>query len=257
MTMITPRYVHNGDARLHYLDSGGVDHGAPIVFVPGMTDIADDYRQVMPLFGRRVVVVEIRGHGRSSSPESGYDLATLSRDVGAVVDAVTNGPVHIATFSRGTSCALRWAAEHADRVRSIAIGDYVPEERVPSSAASSRLLDGRWRGTPVRERLDADAAMQTFLAAQARSMWEPLARLQPPLLVVRSANSVLVSDADWARYRQLFPDAQLVDFDDSPHDIFRPDRRRYPQLVHDHVDRADRVAQECPGSKSNPAQKSR
>jgi non-heme chloroperoxidase len=242
MTMITSRYVYHGDARLHCVDSGGDDHGAPIVFVPGMTDVADDYTQILPLFGRRAVVVEIRGHGRSSAPASGYDLATLSRDVGAVVDALTDGPVHIVTFSRGTSCALGWAVENPRRVRSIAIGDYVPEERVPTSAASSRLLDGRWRGTPVRERLDARAATETFRAAQARSMWEPLARLQYPLLVVRSGNSVLVGDADWARYRQLFPGAQLISFDDSPHDIFRPDRGRYPRLVRDHVDRVDRIA---------------
>jgi pimeloyl-ACP methyl ester carboxylesterase len=240
--MITSRYVSNGDARLHYLDSGSDDRGAPIVFVPGMTDIADDYTPVLPLFGRRTVVAEIRGHGRSSSPVSGYDLATLSRDVGAVVDAVTDGPVHIVTFWRGTSCAVAWAIEHPDRVRSISIGDYIPEERVLTNEASLRLLGGRWRGTPVRERLDGDAAMRTFRAAQARSMWEPLSRLQPPLLVVRSGNSVLVADADWARYRQLFPGVQLVDFDDSPHDIFRPDRERYPRLVRDHVDRADRVA---------------
>ncbi len=240
MATITSHSVHNGDAHLHFLDSGGDDHGAPIVFVPGMTDVADDYREVMPLFGRRVVVVEVRGHGQSSSPVHGYDLATLSSDVGAVVDAVADGPVHVVTFSRGTSCALRWAIDHPDRVRSVSIGDYAPEERVLTSAMSQRLLDGRWRGTPVRERVDVDAAMKTFLAAQARSLWDELARLQPPLLVVRSGNSVLVSDADWSRYRQLFPDAQLVDFDDSPHDIFRPDRGRYPRLVREHVDRADR-----------------
>src|ERR1700722_2849515 len=156
--MITSRYVYNGDARLHYLDSGGDDHGSPIVFVPGMTDIADDYTQVMPLFGRRVVAVVIRGHGRSSSPVSGYDLATLSSDVGAVVNAVAEGPVHIVTFSRGTSCAVGWAIEHPDRVRSMSIGDYVPEERAVTSTMSRHLLDGRWRGTPVRERVDGHAA---------------------------------------------------------------------------------------------------
>ncbi len=170
----------------------------------------------MPLFGRRVVVGEVRGHGQSSSPVDGYDLATLNSDVGAVVDAVADGPIHLVTFSRGTSWAVGWTIEHPDRVRSVSIGDYVPEERVLTSAMSRRLLDGRWRGTPVRERLDSNAAMKTFLAAQARSMWDPFSRLQPPLLVVRSGNSVLTSGTDWSRYRQLFPNAQLVDFDDSP-----------------------------------------
>jgi len=102
----TSRFTHNGDVRIHYLDSGGEDRGAPIVFVPGMTDVAEDYTEVLPLFGRRTVVVEVRGHGRSSRPQRGFDLATLSADVGAVVDVVTDGPVHVVTFSRGTSCAV-------------------------------------------------------------------------------------------------------------------------------------------------------
>jgi hypothetical protein len=29
----------------------------------------------------------------------------------------------------------------------------------------------------------------------------------------------------------LFPQAQLHEFHDSPHDIFRPDRGRFPKLV--------------------------
>ncbi len=237
--MITSRYVDNGDARLHYLDSGGDDRGAPIIFIPGMTDIADDYAEVLTLFGRRTVVVEGRGHGQSSSPVSGYDLDTLSSDVGAVIDAVTNGQVHIVTFSRGTSCAVRWTVQHPGRVRSIAIGDYIPEERVLTSEMSRRLLDGRWRGSPVRDRLDSEAALKTFDSAVARSLWQPLALQRLPLLVVRSGDSFLVSDADWARYEREFPGAELVVFDDSPHDIFRPDRGRYPRLVRDHVDRVD------------------
>src|SRR5258705_12217170 len=109
--MVISRFTHNGDVRIHYLDSGGNDHGAPIVFVPGMTDITDDYTEVMPLFGRRTLVVELRGHGKSDAPASGYDLTTLSDDVGAVVDAATDGPIHMVTFSRGTSYAVACALE--------------------------------------------------------------------------------------------------------------------------------------------------
>ena len=100
-----------------------------------------------------------------------------------------------------------------------------------------RLLNGRWRGSPVRERLDYQAAVKTFRAAQGWSFWEPLSRLQAPLLVVRSPNSPLVDDTAWARYKQLFPDAQLHEFHDSPHDIFRPDRSRFPKLVRDLTNR--------------------
>jgi non-heme chloroperoxidase len=238
--MANSRFTDNGDVRIHYLDSGGGDRGAPIVFVPGMTDIADDYIEVVPVFGRRTVVVDLRGHGKSGAPVGGYDLATLGGDVGAVVNAVTEGPIHMVTFSRGTSYAIAWALANPDRVLSLAIGDYIPEERILPTGRSHRLLSGRWRGSPVHERLDIDAANKTFEAAQARFFWDELSRLQIPLLVIRSGNSVLVTDDDWSRYRTLFPHAQLVEFNDSPHDIFRPDRGRYPQLVREHVERAER-----------------
>src|SRR5258705_7390990 len=154
--MVNSRFTDNGDACIHYLDSGGDDRGAPIVFVPGMTDIAGDYIEVMPLFGRRTLVVELRGHGKSGAPASGYDLATLSGDVGAVVDAVTDGPIHMVTFSRGTSYAIAWALDHPNRVRSLVIGDYVPEEKVLQNDVSGFLLNGRWRGSPVSERINGD-----------------------------------------------------------------------------------------------------
>jgi non-heme chloroperoxidase len=230
-------FTANDGTRIHYLDSDGPDRGAPIVFVPGMTDIADDYIDIMPLLGRRAVVVELRGHGRSDAPESGYDFATLSADVGAAIDAVTRGPVHMMTFSRGTTYAIGWAVAHPDRVRSIAIGDYVPAEIVLPDVHVQRLLSGRWRGTPVRERLNYQAAVKTFRAAQGRSFWKPLSRLQLPLLVVRSPASPLVDDAAWARYKRMFPTAQLHEFHDSPHDIFRPDRGRFPKLVRELTDR--------------------
>lgn len=237
--MAESRFAANGDVRLHYLDSGGDDRGAPVVFVPGMTDVADDYTEVLPLFGRRTVVVELRGHGRSSAPESRYDSTTLGDDVGAVIDTVTEGPVHLVTFSRGTAYGLTWALKHQGRVRSISIGDYVPQEIALPDDIYMRLLDGRWRGTPVHERLDHAAGIATFRAARSQSFWEPLARWQPPLLVVRSPNSPLVDDDAWDRYRAEFPSASLHVFADSPHDIFRPDRARFPNLVREHVDAVD------------------
>ncbi len=237
--MPNSHFIDNGDVAVHYLDSGGDDRGAPVVFVPGMTCVAEDYAEILPLFGRRAVVIDLRGHGKSSAPATGYDAATLSTDVGAVVDAVTDGPVHVVTFSRGTTYALMWAIGNFERVSSIAIGDYVPEEKLLTPEMSRRLLDGRWRGTPVSERLNEDAAHKTFGAAQERSLWDSLARQQLPLLAVRSRERLLVGDAQWSRYRALFPRAHLIEFPDSPHDIFRPDRGRYPRLVCQHADRAD------------------
>jgi non-heme chloroperoxidase len=231
-----------GDARIRYLDSGADDGRPPVVFVPGFTCVADDYAEILPLFGRRSVVVELRGHGRSVAPNGPYDSAAIAGDVGAVVDDITDGPVHLMTFSRGTTYALRWALRQPGRVRSISIGDYIPEEIVLTEEIMLGLLDGRWRGTPVRGRVDSDAALATVRAARGQSFWEPLARWQPPLLAIRSPNAPIVDDDSWERYRRLFPGARLHEFADSPHDIFRPDRGRYASLVREHIDAVDEPA---------------
>ena len=238
---VIDHFIDQKGARIRFLDSGGDDRGAPIVFVPGFTCVADDYTGILSALGRRTVVVELRGHGRSTAPSGPFDSDALAHDVGAAVDAVTTGPVHIMTFSRGTTYALAWALANRERVRSIAIGDYVPEEITLSDDVIFGLLDGRWRGTPVSERVDRDAATATLRAARSQSLWEPLSQWQPPLMVVRSPNTPVVSDADWDRYRRLFPAAKLHEFIDSPHDIFRPERGRYPMLVRDHVDAVDAV----------------
>lgn len=231
--------VDAGGAHINFLDSGGDDRGAPIVFLPGFTCVADDYSAVLPTLGRRTVVVELRGHGRSTAPDGPFDSDALASDVGAVVEAVTSGPVHLMTFSRGTPYALLWAIANRDRVLSLSIGDYVPEEIELPDAVIFGLLDGRWRGTPVSERVDRDTAVATLRAARSQSFWEPLSQWQPPLMVVRSPNTPVVSDADWDRYRALFPAAKVHEFVDSPHDIFRPERGRYPALVRDHVNVVD------------------
>lgn len=226
----------SGDAQIRYLDSGGDDRDAPIVFVPGFTCVADDYLAILPFLGRRTIIVELRGHGQSRSRSGDYDSHALARDVGAVIDATTGGPVHIMTFSRGTPYALLWALAHRERVLSVSIGDYVPEEIELPDDVIIGLLDGRWRGTPVSTRVDRQAGIATLRSARAQQLWEPLARWQPPLLVVRSPSTPVIDDAAWERYRSLFPAARMHEFADSPHDIFRPNRGRYPLLVREHVD---------------------
>jgi non-heme chloroperoxidase len=233
------RVAANGDAHIRYLDSGGDDRGAPVVFIPGFTCIADDYTEILPLFGRRTVVIELRGHGGSVAPVGPYDSATRAGDIATVIGDVTGGPVHLMTFSRGTSYALAWALANTARVRSISIGDYLPEEIALPADVAMGVLDGRWRGTPVHARVDRAAAVATFDAAVSRSFWNPLARWNPPIQVIRSPNSPIIDDAAWSRYRDLFPAARLHEFAESPHDIFRPDRGRYPRLVRDFVDRTD------------------
>ncbi len=69
----------------------------PVVFVPGFTCVADDYTEVLPLFGRRTVVVELRGHGRSVGAERSRTTPPRAPVTSAaVIDEVAGrpGPPH-------------------------------------------------------------------------------------------------------------------------------------------------------------------
>ena len=240
MTREESRFVDNDGVTIHYLDSHPVDETvAPVIFVPGMTCVAADYEEMVPALGRRCIVIELRGHGLSDSPEGGYTLADHATDVDAVVREVTDGPVHLMTFSRGTCYALAWAAANPDRVRSLAFGDYPAREIALPGDAAENLLAGRWRGTPVLGRLSELAARQTFADAHDRPLWDELCALDVPLLVVRSGADGPLTDADWARYRRDHPTAELHEFADSPHDLFRDDRTRFAHLVRTHVEAAE------------------
>jgi len=217
---------------------------APIVFVPGMTDVAADYDGIAESTGRRTVVVETRGHGHSDAPADGYRLEDHVGDIDAVVDAVVgpDGPIHVMTFSRGSGYAYGWVEQHRERVRSLSIGDYPGREiKVPVEVAEG-LMRGRWRGTPVTERLRHHAALAKFRESRDRPFWDLIAGLGVPVLVVRSTAPAPLNDDDWKRYHELDAPIDLVEFTESPHDIFRPDRTRYPRLVGALADRGDELA---------------
>lgn len=239
MTSSLSRFADNGGVRLHYLDSGGDDSRPPIVFVPGMSDVAHDYLEVLPTLGRRCLVVDLRGHGRSDAPETGYALTDHAGDIAAVVAAAGVAAVHLMTFSRGTCYGLTWAAGARAQVRSVAIGDYPAREIALPAETRDTFLAGRWRGTPVADRVAPHAAAATFAQAVDRPLWDELVQLRVPVLVARGQARVPLTADDWDRYRTEVPGCRLVEFEDSPHDIFRPDRHRFPALVAEHADAAD------------------
>ena len=61
----------------------------------------------------RVLAVDLRGHGQSDRPETGYDFGTVVDDLGQVVDALDPRPLVVAGHSWGASVALAFAAEAA------------------------------------------------------------------------------------------------------------------------------------------------
>jgi pimeloyl-ACP methyl ester carboxylesterase len=70
----------------------------------------------------RVVLWDLRGHGRSDRAPSGYDAITQAADLAGVIDQLApEGPVDLGGFSYGGLIALRYALDHRDRVGRLAL----------------------------------------------------------------------------------------------------------------------------------------
>jgi pimeloyl-ACP methyl ester carboxylesterase len=122
-----------------------LDGDAPIVVcVHGLlTDsLASYYFTLGPAFAQRgldVLMYDLRGHGRTTRPETGYHLERFVDDLVAVLDAsgITR-PVHVIGNSFGGSVAFGLAAARPDRVASVIAIEAEP----PTAEWTRHMADG-------------------------------------------------------------------------------------------------------------------
>ena len=101
------------------------EHGPPVVMLHGLLvgSLATWYFTTAPALANthRVLLYDLRGHGKSERAKTGYDLATMQADLGAVIDAFTDEPVILVGHSFGAVVALRFALAHPARVAKLVI----------------------------------------------------------------------------------------------------------------------------------------
>lgn len=104
------------DVQLEVLDWGGA--GPPLVFLAGLGNTAHAFDDFAPRFvdDFRVVAITRRGFGASSHPDSGYDLATLTRDVVTVLESLELEPAVLAGHSIAAGELTALGSQHAERV---------------------------------------------------------------------------------------------------------------------------------------------
>lgn len=81
------------DFEMFYTDDAG--DGPVLLFIHGTACDSHDWDfQIAHFAGTyRVLAVDLRGHGRSSAPSTGYDARQLCDDVATLIDRLGCGPV--------------------------------------------------------------------------------------------------------------------------------------------------------------------
>lgn len=234
---------HQGCA-LHYEVTG---HGQPVLLLHGLGSSSLDWEYQVPALAERyrVIVLDLRGHGRSGKPRERYSIEGFSADVQALIEHLGCGPVHVVGLSMGGMIGFQLAVDQPSLLASLCIVNSAPQVRLQSprdywqwlkrrslmQLASMRTIGialGRnlfpkpeqaGLRAKVAERWasnDKRAYIASFNAIVGWSVQERLGAIGCPTLVI-SADHDYTPVAVKEHYVTLIADAQLAVIDDSRH----------------------------------------
>ncbi|MFQ5675703.1 MAG: alpha/beta fold hydrolase, partial [bacterium] len=97
------------------------------------------YLKIAPALMRdyRVTLYDLRGHGGSGMPASGYTTEDMATDLDALLDEIGIAQAHLVGHSYGGAVALHYALNHPDRVVSLTLAD----TRIRDLQPTQRLQD--------------------------------------------------------------------------------------------------------------------
>ncbi|MFZ4515682.1 MAG: alpha/beta fold hydrolase [Acidimicrobiia bacterium] len=108
----------------------GAGGSTPLLLVHGFGGAKEDFADHLQALGqtRRVVTLDLRGHGGSSKPDTpaAYSLDVLAADVVAAADALGLDRFDLLGHSMGGMLARRIVLQHGARVRGLVLMDTCP-----------------------------------------------------------------------------------------------------------------------------------
>ncbi|WP_447762533.1 alpha/beta fold hydrolase [Sphingopyxis panaciterrae] len=166
--------------------------------------------------GRRVISLDLRGHGGSEWPDDGrYDFEALVEDLRAVLAQMGTRPVVVASTLGG------WIASAAlERDAAVlASGLVLVDSPVHVDPSVAQRVGERLREAATLAPGQAQWDLRLFDTFDTAAMAERLdgvaAKIALPTLYVRGAMSELVSQGDAASFVGQLPDGELVEVENS------------------------------------------
>jgi pimeloyl-ACP methyl ester carboxylesterase len=241
--MPRPRDVvlHHAGLRLHLLDWGAA--GLPaLLLLHGGAQTAHSFDEVAPALARdhHVLALDQRGHG-DSDWASRYDREAFCGDIAAVLDAYGWDGVTLVALSLGGLNAIAFAAHRPERVRGLVVIDVVPSVATAGreaigrqlavrdfasfdeAVAHARAFNRRRTVANIRERLrhamrkgadgrwtyKFDPGLASGAGLHIETLWWAVGRLRCPTLLVRGAESPILTAEGAERFVRMVPGSRL------------------------------------------------
>jgi len=204
----------NKDQRGSYARVNGLDlyyelygSGQPLVVLPGAFWTIEAMGELVPQLAstRRVIAVELQGHGRTADIERPLRYELMADDIAALIRHLGLAQADIFGYSTGGGVGLQTAIRHPEVVRKLALAStafkrdgWYPQDLAAMSAMSAEAFagtpihDAYLRTSPVPEAWPTVVAKVRHLATSDYDWTAGVAALKTPTLI-------LVGDADGVR----------------------------------------------------------
>ncbi|APC15429.1 3-oxoadipate enol-lactonase [Pseudomonas frederiksbergensis] len=264
-------YFEHEGCTLHYEEYG---HGTPLLLVHGLGSSTLDWEKQIPELSTRyrVIIPDVRGHGRSDKPRERYSIASFSADLVALIEYLNLGPTHLVGLSMGGMIGFQLAVDQPSLLKSLCIVNSAPEVKVRTADdywqwfkrwSLMRILSLRTIGTALGGKLfpkpeqadlrhkmaerwaknDKRAYLASFNAIVGWGVQERLAKVTCPTLIIsadRDYTPVALKEA----YVKLLPDARLVVIEDSRHATPLDQPHRFNQTLLEFLTAVDTTTQD-------------
>ncbi len=182
---------------LHYRELGS---GPPLLLLHGFGMCGEgDWGKIAVQLAKtnRVILVDLRGHGRSTNPSNAFTMRQSAEDIRALLDHLGIARVRAMGISAGGMTLLHLATKYPDRVGAMAVigaTTHFPEQarkimRVSVANALPKEVLETFRQCAARGDGQVDALMRQFNGFKAS--YEDM-NLTPPYLATIKARTLIV-----------------------------------------------------------------
>jgi pimeloyl-ACP methyl ester carboxylesterase len=131
--------------------------GEPLLLLHGGLGSIDMFRHSLPVFAksRRVIAVDLYGHGRTALTDRPVSLTDVGDDMAAVLQKLGYKQVDVFGYSMGGGVAFRLAVQHPEMVRRLALvsAGYAQDgfypEMLPMQAQVGAAMAEHMKDTPM------------------------------------------------------------------------------------------------------------